>query len=81
MLAKLFVSRLSACLFLLSFSSSQLITSDPSQLGNYFIKPVKSLSPLRRGLAVRTSVVIRSEGRSTRPARQSLGGCALIRAM
>jgi hypothetical protein len=29
MLGKLFVSRVSACLFLLSFSSSQLITSGP----------------------------------------------------
>jgi hypothetical protein len=33
MLGKLFVSRVSACLFLLSFSSSQLITLDPHRRG------------------------------------------------
>jgi hypothetical protein len=31
MLGKLFVSRVSACLFLLSFSSSQLITFNPQR--------------------------------------------------
>jgi hypothetical protein len=47
MVGKLLVSRASACRFLLSLSSSQLITST-SELGSYFIKAVKSLSPPER---------------------------------
>jgi hypothetical protein len=67
MLGKLFVSRVSACLFLLSFSSSQLITSDPSQPGNYFIKSVKSLSPLQRGACSKDVVVTQSEISASQP--------------
>jgi enamine deaminase RidA (YjgF/YER057c/UK114 family) len=71
MLGKLFVSRVSACLFLLSFSSSQLITFTPQRRGNYFIELVKSLSPLQRGACSRMSV--REPERNIRSNRNPLG--------
>jgi hypothetical protein len=83
MQGKLLVSRDRASPFLLSLSSSQLITS--TSWGSYFIKPVKFLSPPQRRACFQD---VRSEREretrkllNSRPARQRLGLYAQIRAM
>ena len=57
MLGKLFVSRLSACRFLLSFSSCQLVTFGPHRPEIYSSKSLKSLPPPNVVLALGMSAV------------------------